>query len=81
MCLLFEDANFNFEEQSENINVNADTSTSVEIQTLLTGDQLNSLYNRIQTSEQEIVKLKGEIQQLEKENNNIKEVDSKLQQW
>ncbi|XP_022805808.1 THAP domain-containing protein 11-like [Stylophora pistillata] len=37
------EANFKFEEQSENINVNTDTSTSVEIQTLLTGDQLNSL--------------------------------------
>lgn len=79
LAQLPQEANFKFEEQTENMNVNADTSTSVEMQTLLTGDQLNSLYNRMQTREQEIVKLKGEIQQLEKENNNIKEVNSKLQ--
>ena len=60
------------QQSKENIGVN-DTSTSVEIQTLLTGDRLNNLHDSLQTREEE-------IQRLEKENKNIKEMNSKFQQ-
>ena len=73
------DANFQLEEQSKE-NIGVDTSTSVEIQTLLTGDLLNNLHDSLRTREQEVVKLKEEIQRLGKENKNLKEMNSKFQQ-
>ena len=70
------EANFEMEEHSKE---NLDIDNSVEIQTLLTGDELIMIHDRLQAREEENVKLKEETQRLEKENKNLKELNSKLQ--
>ena len=63
------------QQSKENFSID-NTSTSMEIRTSLTGD----LPNNLQTCKQKIAKLKEEIHRLEKENKNIKEMNSKFQQ-
>ena len=51
--------------------------TSVEVQTLLTGEQLSKLHDYAQSCEGETMKLKEDIQRLEKENENLIEMQIK----
>ena len=59
---------------------NLSIDTSVEVQTLLPGEQLSKLHDYAQSCEGENMKLKEGIHWLEKENENLKEVNSKLKQ-
>ena len=68
------EANSEIEEHSkENLSID----TSVEVQTLLTGEQLSKLHDYAQSCEGETMKLKEDIQRLEKENENLKEMQIK----
>ena len=67
------------QQSNENFSID-NTSTSMEIRTSLTGDLPNNLHDSLQTREQKIAKLKEGIHRLEKENKDIKEMNSKFQQ-